>query len=332
MNALKSSTVAFIACLVLQLTAASGKELTDGGKFFSAEAKQQALERIGELEKKHDLEIDIETFATVPNGQADRVKAMSEKERNAYFSEWLKTLAHKEHANGIFILICREPSHLRVGVSKSLHKRGLTDRDRDAIAAAFRDKKFDEGLMAAISQIGLSAQQLSKAGTSPIATQRPSSPMAPAASGSMNWGGLVCLGVAALLLVFVVASVIGAFFRGGSSGGMPGQGYGGGFGGGYGGGMGGGLLGNLLGGFGGAMLGNWVYDQWSGGGHAHAGEPGAPTSFGDSSGDSNYQDFGSSGGDFDSSGGTFGSGGGDFGGGGGDFGGGDFGGDSGGDF
>lgn len=82
------------------------------------------------------------------------------------------------------------------------------------------------------------------------------------------------------------------------------------------------MFGSLLAGLGGAMLGNWAYDQFSGR-SAHAGYP-EPTDPGYTR-DDGYQDFISGGDDFGDSGG------GDTGGGG-DFGGGDSGGDGGGDF
>ena len=89
------------------------------------------------------------------------------------------------------------------------------------------------------------------------------------------------MGVGALVVVMLLVSIVGALFRrntggmtpagAGGPGGYPGQGgymgqggYGGG------GGWGGGMLGGALSGLGGALLGNWVYDQFSGR-SAHAG-------------------------------------------------------------
>ncbi len=78
--------------------------------------------------------------------------------------------------------------------------------------------------------------------------------------------------VLGILAVFVVIRLLGALFSGGNRGGYPGQramgpggpGYGQGYGPGYGGGGGGGFMSSMFGGIGGALAGNWLYDQFSG--------------------------------------------------------------------
>jgi uncharacterized protein len=247
---------------------------------------------------------------------------MSAKERGEFFASWLKKLAQEEKAKGVFVLICREPSHLRIGVSKELHNRGFTDADRDAatdkLISAFKAKEYDRGLQNALGSIRTTADRKLKA-TAAQPDKAHAAPPVPPNSG-MGLTGWLCLGIAGLIAVMAIIGLVGMFFRGGSGAAAPGTpGYGGG---GFG---GGGLMGGLLSGLGGALLGNWIYDQWSGR-SAHAGDDIGSSDHTTSSGhDDNYQDFNSSGGDFgDSGGGDFG--GGDFGGGdgGGDGGGGDF--------
>lgn len=307
----------FLGGMIMAVPAARAEHVVDRAKFFSADAIKQAEDAILELERKHQLDVRVETYQTVPDDQVERVKGMSAKERGEFFARWLRNLAQESKAKGLFILVCREPSHLRIGVGKELHARGFSDTERDAatdkLIAAFKEKEYDRGLKDALDSIRASADRKLRA----AAAMPGKTPNEPPASAFPAWAGWLCLGIGGLVAIGAILLVVSSLFRGTGGAAAPG-GYGGGFGG------GGGILGGLLSGFGGALLGNWMYDQWSGR-SAHAGEPDSGTpDHAAGSHDDNYQDFSSSGGDFGDSGG------GDFGGG--DFGGGDSGGGGGGDF
>lgn len=324
----------------------AGPEIADQADFFSQRAERQAASLMDELQRKHGVEVRIETFNQPPGGQADRVKSMSARERGQFFQDLLKRLARERRAKGIFLLVSREPSHLRMGVSQELHQRGFTDADRDAavdaMMSAFREKDYDRGLISALETIRSRAQRgLQVAAAPPLGSgskmRTPPAPAGTPATGAADSplfgiGGWLCMGVGALVVMMLLVSIVSALFRrngmtpagAGGPGGYPGQGgYMGQGGNSGGGGWGGGMLGGALSGLGGALLGNWVYDQFSGR-SAHAGYPdsghasppmqGAPPA-------EHYDDFRSGGGDFGDSGG-------------GDFGGGNFGGggDGGGDF
>lgn len=304
--------------------------LLDRAHFFSEAGAKQAMSLIEELRQDHRVDVRVETFETVPDGKAESLKQMNQQQRSNFFADWLKTLARDRNAEGVFVLICREPSHLRIGISKALHQRGFTDAHRDQalkpLLAGFQSKQYDQALVKSLEVIRDKSIQLKRSSAVHVGSQPravPHNNSSPGLFGLLFWvvGGLIVI----LFLVNIVASL----FRSSAQGPMGG-GYGGGYG--YGPGWGGGWGSSLLSGFGGAILGNWVYDQFSNR-SLHASEHDNVTGLG-SSQDDGYQDFSSGGGDFgDSSGSDYG-GGGDFSGGdsfgGGDFGGGDFGG--GGDF
>jgi uncharacterized protein len=354
---MRTSTLSLIAALALSWifsssAVAKGPEIDDRADFFSEHGERQATGLMEELQSKYGVEVRVETFSTPPDDQANNVKSMSARERGQYFQELLKRLAHERNAHGIFILICREPSHLRMGVSKELHRRGFTDSDRDdavnALLTGFKSKNYDRGLIQALETIRSRAGRGLNVAAAPGASSgKLRTPGAPASAPAnrqansplMGMGGWLCMGMGALLAVVLLVNIVSALFR--RNGGMTPAGAGGAYGGpggygpgGYGGyGGGGSIFGGMLSGLGGALLGNWIYDQW-GGRSAHAGYPDSGHAPGpmNTPPPDNYDDFSSGGGDFgDSGGGDFG--GGDFGGG--DFGGGDMGGgggDGGGDF
>lgn len=291
-------------------------EITDGGGFFSAEALATANKSLRELENQSGREVRIETFAAVPTDKVEAVAKMDAKQREAFFSKWVHERAEATQSRGIFVLICREPSHLNLWAGTPIQRAGFGAAQaktvKEAMLTRLKAKEFDKALTEGVTQLSTTIAGLSPAkakAATPAAAGRESEQVGhePQQSG---WFGV------AVVLMFVVGgivvmSMIGRLFGGGQNSGMGGYGPGG-----YGG--GGGFMSGLTGGIFGAMAGNWMYDQFSGR-HASGGET---HSSGSSGFDAGSSDSGFSGGtDF---------GGGDFGGGGDSGGGSDFGG--GGDF
>jgi hypothetical protein len=146
-----------LSCLWLTATAtAVAPEIRDHGKFFSAEAIKKADERIAEISRKYDRDLLIETFASVPEGDVDKVKAMDAKERSQYFVAWAKDRAHKRAVNGVYVLVCKEPRYLQVGVDeREPHKfpQGTRAAVEEAVKKEFKEGRFDAGLDEAIKVV-----------------------------------------------------------------------------------------------------------------------------------------------------------------------------------
>lgn len=318
---------------IIALTAisASATEIIDQGNFFSEAALKSANQTISELERKYKHQIHIETYLTVPGDKADAVAKMSKAEKDAFYVSWIKDRAKATNANGLFLIICKNPSHVHPAVGERLVKQGFKSDARDRVVNAlldgFRSKQYDEGLQRALTQVRTEFSKLgpvsaaSRTGTSPV-TPLPHANRQPAAfpkaerepapvgrNTDGGWGGIVMIGllvVGGLFLFSLVSRMFSRGMGGPGTAGAPGMGMGGG-------GFGTGLLGGLFG----AMAGNWLYDSFSGHhGQAHAGDHHGGFG-GDSTGGGDFgsNDFGSGadfggGGDFDS-GGDFG-GGGDF--------------------
>ena len=307
-------------------------DVSDGGGFFSAGAIAKANEAIRALEKKSGHDVRIETFATVPEGKAQAVSKMDAKERETFFSNWLHDRAEATKSRGVVILICKEPSHLRLWAGKPLERAGFGAAQAKPITAAllagFKAKEYDKALSDTVTQLTTTLEGLHavrSSATAPANSSHPAPHKTPQpahhdrpVAQQTGYGGLIFV-MAIVIGGIVVISLLSRLFGGRQSG----AGYGGGYGGGGGGG-GGGFMQGLAGGIFGAVAGNWLYNQFSGG-HAHGSDSnwtGSDSSSGGASNDSSSNsDSGFSGGT-DFGGGDFGGGGG--GGGGGDAGGGDF--------
>jgi len=303
-------------------------EIKDEAGYFSPAAVKQANEKIAELEKKHQTQIHVETYATVPEADKEASASWSAADRGRYFNSWITKRAGTLNAKGVFILICKNPSHLDVATGKSLKSRGFGPTQRaevqNTLLGHFRKKEYDAGLTSALADMESSFQLLTapKAAAdhqfTPGAGRHAGQPHAAqprAQSPFGNIGRILIVVVVGLLVMGVVSSIFRAMSGGGAGSGGGMGGYGGG---------GGGFMSSLFGSIAGAMAGNWLYDSMFGHHNSGYGDSGLG---GSGYGGSGNDDAGSSGNDFD--GGDFG--GGDFGGGdsggGGDFGGGDGGGD-----
>jgi uncharacterized protein len=266
--------------------------ISDGGEFFSAEAEAKANEAVASLRKKFRKDLIIETFASAP----DSAKDLAEARKSEFFGKWAAEREKALAADGVYVLICRQPAYIMVGESPSIQKLGFTlaerNKLRDQLLTGFREKKYDAALLEAVAYVGSALEQ-----AAPSLNRKPSAAppvtAAPPAAPASSVFGIVIVFVCVLLGILVMRAIFGAL-RGGNS---PG-GYGGGYGGG-----GGGFLSSMLGGIGGAMLGSYIYDKMtdhSAPGDTHAASPSAGTSApSDTDAVSDGTDFDNSGGSFD---------------------------------
>jgi uncharacterized protein len=330
----------------LAVTPSGAAEIRDHAGMFSADAVRKAEQTLSKAERASGIPIMIETIEAVPGleagaASADKLQAVNE-------------LAEKRgrdiNVEGIYMLLSKKDRVLSKILVRRQYANAISRKDqeavRDAFVAPFKAGDYDGGLAKA-SETLASALPDGPAAVPGHRRAADAGPVAPAGArrGQPHGiGSLLAIGLGILGVLFVVRLLGGLFGGRGVGGAYPpqmggmqrpgmGPGFGGpGYGGGYGYGRGGGFFSSLMGGIGGAMAGNWLYDQFSGRshGHGHADASNYNSDFGnaaDPGGDDPGGGFWSNsdtggGGDWGGDGG----GGGDWGGGGGDWGGGDDGG------
>jgi hypothetical protein len=346
--------------LLVMASVAAASEIRDDAGMFAGDAMRQAETALQKVQRDTKVPIVIETITSLRGEDA---------------ADAAKRRAMQAGERGVFVLLAKKEKKISVVVAPE-YARVFPSERRVAIHDAFK-KEFDKsgldrGLVAAIQDIGAIATDAMKqsGGPSKRAVAPPARAGAPPArvgqapgvpqqrrGGGGLVSGLIAVGLI-ILVILIAVRVLGALFRGvsggyggpaqmGGPGYGPGQGYGPGPG--YAGRGGGGFWSSMFGGIGGAVAGNWLYDQFSGRNHHteghqptsgnlgdggyYGGAGSAPQTGGDEwvGGEStNWGDSGGGGGGGDwVGGGGDGGGGGDWGGGGG--GGGDWGGGGGGD-
>jgi hypothetical protein len=139
--------------LLAAVAQAVAPEIRDDGKFFSAAALKKANELIAEMSRKHNVDFLVETYATVPADQVERVRFMDSGERGEFFKKWAMDRSKTRVVNGVYALICKEPEHFIVGITGTGVKAfpaGNRAKLEEAMRREFAEKRFDEGLFAGI--------------------------------------------------------------------------------------------------------------------------------------------------------------------------------------
>jgi hypothetical protein len=322
----------------------------DDGNVFSPDGIKKAKDEFTKLHTRTGRQVTVQTLAKLPDAEKAKYDKIAKDDKAAhrkFWSDFTRAQAKDEHAKGVFILINRKPGHVHVLADQEMTRKGFDTRKAEALEESFvkalresSDEKLkekpadqvairDKALFSAVEYLeknlpGTEADLKTPTGknkqTSAHVEDHRGAP-AKQEDGGMGLRGWLCLGISAVLGIWLITALVRAF-----SGGGGGGGYGGG------GGGGGGFFPSLLGGLFGAAAGMWMYDHFFGGhsSSAMAGDAGAGGSDGgggnavDDAGAGDWSGGAEAGGDYDAGGGDWGGGGGDVGGGGGDFGGGDF--------
>jgi uncharacterized protein len=340
---MRSGILGWLMLAVMGASPAAWADVRDQAGMFDAATVKQANAILAKVEGATGIPVVVETIPSLPAEPNQRESADAKKSAiNAIAKERDAALGNQP----VYLLLsAKERLMSNIGVPASIARYvGPERRDaiRDAYLGGFRKGDMNAGLLAGCEEVSKVMQvALAEAGGSfprpgEVARQRG---LAPGGRGARQGGSN---GLPILLLiggVIVVALVLVRALGRNRSGmqhpmGGPGQpmgaqgpGQGPGFGPGYGPypQRGGGFMSGLLGGLGGAIAGNWIYDQFRGHGHGHGHadyasghDPGVAGTDAVGNEAVGFEDHGGMGADWGDAGG------GDWGGG--DFGGGDFGG------
>ncbi len=153
-----------------QPPAATAGVVKDMGNLFSPAAVQKANLDLQKLAKEADVTVTMETLVRVPAGQWKRVESMNPEMRNKFFADWLKERAGAAKADGVYLLICRQPEHIEIGVGNNA--KGFTQAKRDELAKLlmerFKAKQFDQGLFQAVDFVGTTVSKTAVAIVAPV--------------------------------------------------------------------------------------------------------------------------------------------------------------------
>jgi uncharacterized membrane protein YgcG len=155
----KTSRALFVL-IVAGMTAVPARavapEIKDDAKFFSPEAIKKANKELREIARTYDRDLLIESYEHVPGDQTERVKSMSREDRAKFFHNWAADRADSAVVNGVYILICKQPSTLEIIITskaKSAFDKESFEQLRNSLLVNFREKHYDNGLSEVVKAV-----------------------------------------------------------------------------------------------------------------------------------------------------------------------------------
>lgn len=134
----------------------------DEGKFFNAETMKKIQAVAEQLLKERDMDLLVETMATSPKIEPDKLKAMSAEDREKFFKEYAQERCKAENLSGVYVLVSRNPGFLWIeiaGPAAASFPPGTGSRLVQTVYSSFKKKEYDKGLVAGLEQI-LELQEL----------------------------------------------------------------------------------------------------------------------------------------------------------------------------
>jgi hypothetical protein len=124
----------------------------DGGKVFDESTLKTVNGLVAELHKKK-LDVLIETMSAAPAEWIDKAKKGTAEDRARLFREYAAERLKTEKADGVTIFICLDPRYVLVDIPdkwKSRFPEKHATKVADALMGGLKEKKFNEGISAAV--------------------------------------------------------------------------------------------------------------------------------------------------------------------------------------
>lgn len=293
----------------------------DAAGLFSRDAKARAQEKIARIKDRFKVELAYETVESVKLAADAKDKAAVNKEIDSWALSRFKMQGH----TGIYVVITKEPSKIRVvhanrlkkvfGGAEANHLEKIVEKH--LIASRKDPAEADKALLEGVDYVYTTLESRMPAGATKETKTTPAKDAGARdeAEPRVNWVTWLLIGVGAFLVIWLILGLVRGLSGAGGGAGAPGYG-------------GGGFFSSFLAGMFGAAAGMWMYNTFFGGhsSSAYGAGPG-DTGYGSTDGGASVTggDWGDDGG-ASTGGGDWGGdvgGGGDWGGGG-DFGGGDW--------
>lgn len=269
-NATWKRAVGLIFALIAMVTSSfAWGAVEDNAALFSKPARDKANEFIREFGSQHHLQIVVRTEAEVPVDTKAAILAQ-------------KMVSDRKISGFLALIVLKPKRQLATVFSPQMGNLLMhPDEPRLKMLAAFQREDFDGGLDALLMEI---KDQVASAQSTRLLPDRGHAGGlrdVPAREQKSKVGYWILAGFVGIVLLGAILMFVARRSRGPSGPGLGGPGsdpgvpFGGSLGGGSG---GGGWVKPVVGGIAGAMAGNWLYDQLTGRGHAHAdtGSTGAP--------------------------------------------------------
>jgi uncharacterized membrane protein YgcG len=174
--------------------------VADHANRLSKEGREQLCRRIEEIKKKHGFDLFVMTVAELPEQERKTFPALRFVRRRSFFHTWATELADEAGVNGVFVLICTNPSVVTVITRLPDHPEYFTYGDCEQLRRRFVAVNQEQGLNKALVDLADQLDRMLDAKGPPGKAARPS------------WLLLLIL-IGGLLGCWVVLTVVGYVSR-----------------------------------------------------------------------------------------------------------------------
>ncbi len=115
----------------------------DFGHFFSLPGVQKAKKILSEVKLPEVQEVYCKTIPELPADLKMEYSKIDENDRAAksrFWSKYVKSQLEVDSPTGIYFVICRNPAHIHILVSKATRNRGIKEEQEDKIREIFTSK------------------------------------------------------------------------------------------------------------------------------------------------------------------------------------------------
>jgi uncharacterized membrane protein YgcG len=145
--------LALIPAMPLVPSKAAAVRVLDDARFFKPAAIRQADEQIADIHTRYQKDVFVETVATPPADRAPELKTLG---RERFFAAWAEERMLASRVDGVYILICKDPSHVEVIISQDAGEP-FNDRFRESLRRTlvrrFDRRQYDKGLLEGVALV-----------------------------------------------------------------------------------------------------------------------------------------------------------------------------------
>ncbi len=207
---------------------AAGPRVNDQAGLFSKSAVEQATRKIQDIQRRFNVDIVIDTVASVPND----MKAQFDANPAIFFRDWAVIRGDDEGAKGIYVLICKEPLYLQIELHPSVSGKAFKNYQRDTLVKKMLAANAgpDAALLEMVNRIASTVEinlKEPEGGTAPPAEEVPGKPSFDWSQWWASVSGWLCLAAGVAFLLWLTLAVFRPLFGSGGYGGLPDGGTGG---------------------------------------------------------------------------------------------------------
>jgi hypothetical protein len=166
--------------------------LQDDAGLLKPGTVEKADRLLRDLSSRYAVNVRIETFSSLPDGQAGRLT--SEFERDRFLTAWVRRNARRGDYNDIYLLICRQPAEYRIEVNTIMLGFALHPHERDELDRIVRRHltagDHDAGVLRVIEYL----QERVATNVPHRLTASPAGPVRPAWHSWLFFGTLALMG------------------------------------------------------------------------------------------------------------------------------------------